>query len=272
MTNFGPKYPKINTIFERTERGVVIPEKYATPEIGYLADAQWNWTEKVDGTNIRLFWNGYYVTIGGRTNGDDAAGSQLEAMLVDYIINEASLTFADTWKKIARNCEDMTVYGEGYGKGISDGAQYRDSPAFIIFDVRVGEWWLGDDDIRDVADKLGCYVVPQWGTMTVNEAWEVIKSGSLTSHWPNAKPEGLVGRPAIDLYSRKGERVLAKTKVKDWADYQREETRLIKEAELEAKRAAKTKAFNDARKDAPVPDIGPCAADGPHYGGASHDH
>ena len=244
---FGPEYPKINTIFNRTGRGIIIPDEYSTLEIEYLANSPWNWTEKVDGTNIRLYWNGGHVTVGGRTNGE--SGSQLEAGLVDYIYNIAGVADRATWQKAFPDCDDVTLYGEGFGRGIRSGGQYLDHIEFILFDVRIGEWWLRDDDIRDVAEKMDCQVVPKWGTMSVVEAWEVTKSGVMKSHWPGAQIEGLVGRPAVDFYSRKGERVVAKTKVRDWADYQKEQAKLLADADLEAKRAEK-KAAGKARYEA----------------------
>ena len=67
---FGPTYPKIDTVFKRdaARRFIIIPGDYSTPEFEYLADTPWGWTEKVDGTNIRLHWDGSEVTIGGRTD------------------------------------------------------------------------------------------------------------------------------------------------------------------------------------------------------------
>ena len=45
---------KIQTVFMRDERNVIVPGEWTLPELAYLADKDWRWTEKVDGTNIRL--------------------------------------------------------------------------------------------------------------------------------------------------------------------------------------------------------------------------
>ena len=55
-----PTYPKIQSIYKRDpdNQYKTFTTEYATPEIGYLADCEWEFTEKVDGTNIRIGWDG----------------------------------------------------------------------------------------------------------------------------------------------------------------------------------------------------------------------
>ena len=216
--NFGPEYTKIQTIFKRDKKGdkkVIVPGDWTLPEFEYLQDNPWTWTEKVDGTNIRLHWDGTRVTIGGRT--DDAS---LPAALVAAL---SPLT-EDTarWQASFPDCFDVTVYGEGYGGNISKTKGYSEDKKLIVFDVKIGPWWLSDENISDVAAKLGLETVPKLPVATLNEAWnEAIIGGILTSYWKGAKPEGLVGRPAVPLFTRKGERLIVKMKLKDWTDYQR---------------------------------------------------
>lgn len=68
--DFGPEYPKIQTVFKRdfTKQKIIIPNSFSDDTFEYLQDNLWEWTEKVDGTNIRLHWNGETLIIGGRTN------------------------------------------------------------------------------------------------------------------------------------------------------------------------------------------------------------
>jgi hypothetical protein len=216
---FGPEYLKINTIFKRdsSNGNVIIPGDWAVPEFGYLQECAWDWTEKVDGTCIRLHWDGSKVTVGGRT---DAA--QVPARLVTALGPHLA---PDAWRAAFWDAGDVTVYGEGYGAGIQQGAVYRPDQAVIVFDVLVGEWWLAREDVADVAGKLGLGVVPTFGSHALNAAWDGLKAGELVSHWTGAPIEGLVGRPAVDLFNRKGERVMAKMKVRDWTQYQRRVSR-----------------------------------------------
>lgn len=49
-------YPKIDTIFMRDTEGAkkLIENNFRDPTIEYLKDNVWEFTEKIDGTNIRL--------------------------------------------------------------------------------------------------------------------------------------------------------------------------------------------------------------------------
>lgn len=143
---FGPKYPKIQTLWKRDERNVVVPGDWSTPELEYLADKPWRWTEKVDGTNIRLHWDGERVTVGGRTD-----NAQVPSPLV---ANLAPQLDADLWRSVFPDANDVTLYGEGYGAKIQSGGMYRPDQALIVFDVLVDRWWLLPDNVEDVAKNL----------------------------------------------------------------------------------------------------------------------
>lgn len=210
---FGQDYLKINTVFKRDEKNLIIPGEWSLPEFEYLADCVWRWTEKVDGTNIRVHWNGENVTIGGRTD-----NAQVPTFLIAALVH---LTSKALWADIFPDSTHVTLYGEGYGPKIQNGGQYRDTPSLILFDVRVGSWWLKPEDVADIASKFGLDVVPFVGTLKLHEAVEFISTDGLNSHWPNARMEGIVGTPLVDLYNRKGERIIAKIKGKDFADLRR---------------------------------------------------
>ncbi|KKM01397.1 hypothetical protein LCGC14_1794810 [marine sediment metagenome] len=64
------KYHKILSLFKRNMAtdGKFIIGEWTTPELEYLKDNQWVWTEKVDGTNIRIMWDGVDVVFGGRSD------------------------------------------------------------------------------------------------------------------------------------------------------------------------------------------------------------
>ena len=48
------EYQKINTLFKRDVKNVIIPSQYTCEEFSYLKDCLWECTEKIDGTNIRI--------------------------------------------------------------------------------------------------------------------------------------------------------------------------------------------------------------------------
>ena len=78
------EYHKINTVFKRDpEKKNTIITAWAHPALDILAENEhWTWTEKVDGTNIRVHWDGENVTFGGRTD-----RAQIPAVLVARLQN-----------------------------------------------------------------------------------------------------------------------------------------------------------------------------------------
>ena len=114
---------------------------------------------------------------------------------------------------------DAVVYGEGFGAGIQKGGGLL-SPIkqFIVFDVLVnGKWWLSDENMRDVAGKLGLNAVPYLGEMTLEDAALKTKEGfkSLVAV-SVCDAEGMVGRPVEPLFDKKGSRLIVKLKTKDF--------------------------------------------------------
>ena len=62
------EYHKIETVFNRSTDGDkrLIWGDYRNETVKYLADNIWQFTEKIDGTNIRIHWDGHNVEIGGK--------------------------------------------------------------------------------------------------------------------------------------------------------------------------------------------------------------
>lgn len=224
MTDYGPPYLKINSAFKRDTSipgNPVIEFDWSCPEFEYLWDVCWHWTEKIDGTNLRLYWNGNTVTLGGRTD-----RAQIPASITDVIKTRGLLepgTWDRKWPAVdSENPPAVTLFGEGYGAGIQKGGgNYRSDVGFILFDVKVGDWWLRPEAVQEIAAEFGVQAVPFWGELTPGQAWGVIKSGGLRSAWPGVEMEGIVGTPVVPLHTRRGDRVIMKMKARDWAEYQR---------------------------------------------------
>ena len=200
------EYHKIQSIYKRDEKGRFIVGAYPLPEIEYLAGLQWEWTEKVDGTNIRLQIENGACRIGGKTD-----NAQIPAPLIESI---QAMSFHSKLAEVLP--AGGILYGEGYGGSIQKaGATYGNPQRFVLFDVRVGDWWLLPDDVRDVGAKLEIPVVPTVGRGTLHEAEAVVKAG-LRSTWGDFEAEGLVCRPLVPLFGRRGDRVIVKIKGKDY--------------------------------------------------------
>lgn len=206
------EYQKIPSPFLRHTDGPLrnrlIDGSWATPELEALANTEWIWTEKVDGTNIRIHWDGHRATYGGRT-----ANAQIPAKLIqclDTLVTEELFEqqFGETV---------ATLYGEGYGAGIQSGGHYRADMGFVLFDVRVGDVWLLRDNVAAVADGMGIDIVPVVAHGPISGAIDLVRSGAVTSKWPGARVEGLVGTTATGLLDRQGRRLIVKVKAKDFA-------------------------------------------------------
>jgi hypothetical protein len=216
---FGPEYPKINTVFKRDGRNVIVPGDWSTPEFEYLKDSPWRWTEKINGINIRIHWDGKRVVIGGRT--DDA---QIPAFLVSKLNNEFSTE--DFQLVFGNDDANVTLYGECYGSKIQvqKSGQYRNDLGFALFDIKIGDWWLRPNDVKDVATRMGIEMVPRMpfiGDWTLEAAVDIIQNQVVDSYYPNAKLEGTVGTPTVQLFDRSGDRIITKIKVKDFEDLRR---------------------------------------------------
>ena len=111
----------------------------------------------------------------------------------------------------------VCLYGEGYGNRIQKvGKHYlSDSVGFILFDVRVGKFWLKRIDVENIASKMGVPVVPIIGAGTLLEAIEFVREG-FHSSVGSLQAEGLVCRPKVEMFDRQGKRIIAKIKSKDF--------------------------------------------------------
>ncbi len=206
------EYPKIKTLFVRDEAThKVHVGELRNPIYGLIKE--WEWTEKIDGTNIRIIWDGAKITFGGRTE-----SAQIPAKLLNWLnaqIHAEALytTFGDT---------PAVVFGEGYGAGIQKGGNYSPEQRLIVFDVLVeGRWWLDRENTADVAGKLGLKIVPYWGTASLEDAVEAVRAGfasplALDTIGEEVYAEGLVGRTAQPLFDKHGDRLIVKIKTRDF--------------------------------------------------------
>jgi hypothetical protein len=112
----------------------------------------------------------------------------------------------------------LCLYGEGYGAKIQKiGGLYRPDQDFVLFDVRIGEWWLQRADVEDIAQKLELDIVPIIGEGTLHDAVAVAKEG-FNSTWGNFQAEGIVARPKVELKTRNGQRIITKIKCCDFQE------------------------------------------------------
>lgn len=204
------KYPKIKTVWKRDPDNkfkTLIKDQYATPEFEALADLSWIWTEKIDGTNIRVSWDGEHVTFAGRTD---------RAQIPVHLLNRLNTLFPTELFEKEYPELPMTLYGEGYGEKIQRGGLYGPVD-FILFDILINDHWQERHNVTDIADHLKIRVVPIIGAGPFLQAINNVRAGlaSVVAEKPRLA-EGLVMHPPVELQDRLGQRIIAKIKTKDF--------------------------------------------------------
>lgn len=204
------EYHKIDSVYKRDQRGKFLIGEFSRPEFEYLKDCPWLWTEKIDGTNIRIMWDGKDIRIGGREE-----NSQINTKLLAWINDHIS---PETFFKACLE-QPLCLYGEGYGAGIQKGGgNYSSEQKFILFDVKIGNFWLERKNVEDIANKLGLDVVSKVSNLTLDEMIQEFQKGELWTSDVNDKAtmEGVVGTPLVPLFARNGDRIITKIKYRDF--------------------------------------------------------
>jgi len=213
------RYSKIETLFKRGDDGKVTRE-YRLPEFEMIKPESWIFTEKIDGMNIRISLSSTGLDVRGRS---DAA--QIPEQLMAYI--DSKLWDLDRWKDVFPDIisgeagvsalSNVTLFGEGYGPKIQSGGEYAPEQRFVLFDVRVGEWWLNWGDVKDVAGKMGIDHVLECSIINPKFVKESVAYGFPSLFAEGDRDiEGIVARLDPQLRLRNGSRLMWKLKTKDF--------------------------------------------------------
>lgn len=204
-------YPKILSPFKRHTEGPLKNKldwsQWSRPEFEALASLDWEWTEKIDGTNVRIVWDGYAVEFRGRTD----AG-----VLPLPLLTHLRASFPEEILEQQFGAKPVVLYGEGYGARIQKGGgNYRPDQAFILFDVLIDGWWLMRPDVEGIAATMGLEIVPHIFTGRVAKAITLVEAGE-HSFFGDFLSEGLVGKPPLGIHGRDGDRLMMKVKTCDF--------------------------------------------------------
>lgn len=201
-------YPKIQSIKKRNpeNNNKTFLDDWATPEFELLQNIEWEWAEKVDGTNVRIIYENGTVRFGGRTN-----NAQMPIPLLDTL---AELFPVEKFEFAGDT--PLYLFGEGFGNKIQKrGKDYKpNGVGFVLFDAYCS-MWLRRDSVEAIGKDLGIQVAPIVLRGSINEAIDLTAPG-FNSAFGTAKAEGLVGRPRHELRDRRGNRIITKVKTKDF--------------------------------------------------------
>ena len=184
-----------------------------------MQNIEWTFTEKVDGTNIRIGWDSESVSFGGRSDNAD-----IPAVLYDHL---SAVFTPETMPNGLTG--PATLIGEGYGGKIQKGSGYQQQQQFILFDVFIEPdedhpvgIWLEREAVESIAESLRIPVVPIVHRGPLMDGIELVKAmpTSIIAEDTSKIAEGVVIRPSVELRDRMGHRIITKIKVKDFGQPQ----------------------------------------------------
>lgn len=163
--------------------------------------------EKIHGTSAHISYkdNNLHYFSGG------AKYSEFAKLLDHLELNEQFISQGFLEKGIV-------VFGEAYGgkmQGMSD--TYGKTLKFVVFDIKVGDTWLGVEDAHKLSTNLGLDFVSYNRILTDLDLIDIerdkpsaqaVKNGILD---PKMR-EGIILRPIIELRDNRGNRIISKHK------------------------------------------------------------
>ena len=205
------KYHKIKTVHLRDEVTHKLTDRFRSETVEYLKDNEWVFTEKIDGTNIRIFWNGIDVSFAGRSDNAQIPKPLTKRLNEIFGGNENEQMFEQKF-----NETNVILFGEGYGAKIQSGGAYSPTQEFILFDVKINGVYLDRKSVDNIATYFGILSVPIIDEIkTIDEAVAYVKTNP-QSYLGDKQMEGVVGTPKMRLLDLQGERVIVKIKCKDY--------------------------------------------------------
>lgn len=198
------KIPNLYKFDEKTHKHIIGDIYDESVEL--LKNCKWAFTEKIDGMNFRIHWDGHKLTYAGRTDNATFSAKQIEFITNNLLKEEL---FEQTFME-----KQATVYGELYGSGIQNGGLYSNDIQFSVFDIEIEDIFLNKESMDGLAYTLGYNSVPLVCIGTIEDGVNfVIKNEQ--SVFSKAKLEGVVGVPLGGFRNRLGKRIIVKIKRKD---------------------------------------------------------
>ena len=208
------KYPKISTLFpfNKEIKKFDSTKGFANENVGFLVHHTWLWSEKIDGTNVRIHWDGYNLSYKGRKDNSEFSAEQDEFLAVEIANMDLGQLIEQTFGE-----KEVYIFGELHGKNIQKaGPLYSDQYQFRVFDMKVNGIWINRlVKLEEIANGiLGLEVAPLILVGTIDDAIRHVKVNT-KSTFSDAPLEGLVGVPMGGLLDNQGRRIAVKVKKRD---------------------------------------------------------
>ena len=210
------EYIKIKAVYKRDPKGKIIMGEYSDETFKYLENCDWIATEKIDGTNTRIIWDGPRISCKGASDNANIPDFESKWLSETFGTPEKEELFEQVF-----GGKQAIVFGEFYGHKINKSGEFMNpqSNGFIIFDVNINGYWLSYSNMSDIATNIGCDYVKAARLGTLKQIIDyVIENGTkLTeSASGNKAPlEGYVCFPSVPLFFNDGTPIKTKVKVRD---------------------------------------------------------
>ena len=197
---------------------------YSSDDLAGLKNIDWIFTEKIDGTNVRVICDCGVWSVFGRTDNAQLRPELLKAIHT-WTKTPKVEEFAETVRGRNQRC---IIYGEGVGPKIQKNLMFKQGYQFIPFDVRfetpdaesgeIRSIWLKPDSVLFFAHSLGLDAAPivLQGPLWAGIAY--VQKGLRSRFDPENKlyAEGVIGRPVEGYLTRTGNRIICKIKHRDF--------------------------------------------------------
>ena len=183
---------------------------------GYLEGIRslsWQWTEMIDGIDVRIHWDGNDVHI-IRTDSEDKLFSVVHQYLFEHFgKDEARLLFRSSFGD-----SDTSLFGTVYAGNSADNVfdpneYYFDTLAFSLQDVAVNAVFENRAKVADCASIFDVQAA-EVKNGTIDEACAFLRQQP-DSHLFTGPVKGLICRPEFDLLDAENHRIVVKIKAED---------------------------------------------------------
>ncbi len=209
------EYQKIDTLYKFDNATKTYTDEFYSPYVEYLRNNKWLSSEKVDGTNVSVQFDGHRLEFHGRTERSDLPKEVLAVLTEKFADSEVEFEQLFCGKP-------AILFMECYGGKIQGGV-YGGKERLIGFDIMVDGQYLDKRCIGEIFAKFGVDCVEFKEIENLDEAINEVKSWTENTQAGISKycekgttvKEGLVCVPAVRIHDNQGKRIIVKIKVKD---------------------------------------------------------
>lgn len=222
-------YPKITSPFKRTDdkSKTVSTDVWIDDYAKFFGEngLPFYATEKVDGTNLNIVYDGNHISYTGHTD-KNIWNPEVEEWIKSKFQTPEFEQMCE--QRFGEN--EIKLCGELIGPKIKNNFYRLEDYKFILFDIHndTSNTWWNREFVEENAKDLNLDIVPLIGDATKFSELRLESKNTLkewtyllkTSVWyskicPSIELEGFVVRPMMELLKANGERVIYKIKIKD---------------------------------------------------------